>query len=95
MIFYAGLRTTIEQYRGDKIRGEDWILGLSTSQLISVVMVFIAIVIVIIRYPKGLAEEKEFIPPDEDILFDEDSEELEDGDGLAKRKKVKTMDGKF
>ena len=76
MVFYAGLRSTIEQFRGDKIRGEDIVSGLSTSQTISVAMVVLAILIVIVRLPKGKAHEEEFIPDDEeDSLYDDDSEE--------------------
>ena len=77
MVFYAGLRSTIEQFRGDKIRGEDIVSGLSTSQTISVAMVVLAVVIVAIRLPKGRAHEEEFIPTDEedDSIDDEDSEE--------------------
>ena len=77
MVFYAGLRSTIEQFRGDKIRGEDIVSGLSTSQTISVAMVVLAVVIVAIRLPKGRAHEEEFIPTDEedDSIDDEDSGE--------------------
>ena len=75
MIFYAGLRSSIETFRGDKIRGEDWFGLVSTSQLISVVMVFLAIFLGILLFPKGIAPEKPPIDDDDehnqnDILDD-------------------------
>lgn len=68
MIMYAGMRSSIETFRGDKIRGEDWFGLLSTSQLISVFMVVFAILLIVVLAPRGIAEEKEFVytPADED-----------------------------
>ena len=54
MVMYAGLRTTIENFRGDSIRGEDIMSGLSTSQSISVFSLVLAIVIALIQFRKGL-----------------------------------------
>ena len=73
MIMYAGMRSSIETFRGDKIRGEDWFGLLSTSQLISVVMVVLAILLIVILAPRGLAPETPLPPKryDEDDLFDD------------------------
>jgi hypothetical protein len=57
MIMYAGMRSSIETFRGDKIRGEDWFGLLSTSQLISVFMVILALVLIVILAPRGIAPE--------------------------------------
>lgn len=77
MVFYAGLRSTIEQFRGDKIRGEDIVSGLSTSQTISVAMVVLAILIAAFRLPKGKAPEEEFIPNDDEDFSSEDEDSAE------------------
>lgn len=73
MVFYAGLRSTIEGYRGDSIRGEDLMLGLSTSQSISVFIVGLALLICLIQFRKGLGPEKKFVGNDLDEMdSDED-----------------------
>ncbi|MBM75956.1 MAG: hypothetical protein CMK59_11200 [Proteobacteria bacterium] len=72
MIFYAGWRSTVENFRGDMTRGLDTAgSGLTTSQWISVAMVILAILIALVRIAyvksKGLplvAEEIPFIPED-------------------------------
>ena len=72
MIMYAGMRSSIETFRGDKIRGEDWFGLLSTSQLISVVMVVMAIGLIIILAPRGIAPETPLAPKKyDDDLFDD------------------------
>ena len=71
MIFYAGLRSSIENFRGDKIRGEDIVSGLSTSQSISAAIVVLAVCIALIKFRGGVKPEKEFVPDDEEY----DSEE--------------------
>ena len=76
MVVYAGLRSTIENYRGDAIRGENIVSTMSTSQTISAVMVALAIGIVIVQFRKGVAPETPFIRDDEDSEYDEDSEAL-------------------
>ena len=67
MIFYAGLRSSIENFRGDSIRGENVVETLSTSQFISVVMLALSAVLMIVGYTRGLAPETEFIPSDDDL----------------------------
>ena len=68
MVVYAGLRSSIENFRGDKIRGEAIVGELSTSQTISVFMVSLAVLMVLVRFRSGVAEE---IP----ILEEEESDE--------------------
>ena len=77
MVMYAGLRTTIENFRGDSIRGEDIMSGLSTSQSISVFSLVLAIVIAIIQFRKGVAHEELFVSDLEDDFDDYD--DLEEG----------------
>jgi prolipoprotein diacylglyceryltransferase len=72
MIFYAGLRSSIENFRGDKIRGEDIVSGLSTSQSISAAIVVLAVCIALIKFRGGVKPEKEFIPDDDEY----DSEDV-------------------
>ena len=76
MVMYAGLRTTIENFRGDSIRGEDIMSGLSTSQSISVFSLGLAVVIALIQFRKGVATEEPFVSD-----LDEDFEDFE-GDSL-------------
>jgi len=57
LFLYAGVRYTIELYRGDTIRGVDWFGLFSTSQLVAIGMVSIAAVIAFIGWRRGLAPE--------------------------------------
>ena len=75
MVFYAALRSTIEGFRGDSIRGEDLMLGLSTSQSISVFIVALAMVVVMVQFRKGKGPEKP-------IARDELDDELDSDDDL-------------
>ena len=70
MVVYAGLRSSIENFRGDSIRGEDIVSGLSTSQTISVAMVGIALVMIAVRFRKGVAPEEAFVS-EEDSEYDD------------------------
>ena len=77
MVLYAGLRSSIENFRGDSIRGEDIMSGLSTSQSISVFSLVLAFVIVLIQFRKGVANEVPFVGDLEDDYDDlELAEEL-------------------
>lgn len=70
LVLYAGLRSLLEAYRGDTVRGL-YELGpatLSTSQLVSLGMVAVAIGIVVVRSRKGLAPETPWTPPTDDEL---------------------------
>lgn len=66
LVFYAILRSTIEEFRGDTIRGTDYFGFLSTSQVVSIAMVLLAVVIVAWKAPGGVAPETPFVPPEDD-----------------------------
>ncbi|MCB9777257.1 MAG: prolipoprotein diacylglyceryl transferase [Alphaproteobacteria bacterium] len=66
LVFYAGLRSTIEEFRGDTIRGTDYFGLFSTSQVVSIGMVCLAVVIVLWKARGGLSPEAPFVPPPED-----------------------------
>ena len=70
MVLYAGLRSSIENFRGDSIRGEDIMSGLSTSQSISVFSLGVALVIALIQFRKGVATEEPFVGELEDDYDD-------------------------
>jgi len=70
MVLYAGLRSSIENFRGDSIRGEDIMSGLSSSQSISVFSLGVALVIALIQFRKGVASEEPFIGELEDDYDD-------------------------
>lgn len=67
LVLYAGLRSTIEEFRGDTIRGTDYFGLFSTSQVVSMGMVLLAVFIVAIKFRGGLAEEIPFVPSDDDL----------------------------
>ncbi len=75
MVFYAGLRSTIENFRGDSIRGEDVVSGLSTSQSIAMASLAVAVVVVIIQFSKGVSAEEPFVSTLDDDLDDYDEED--------------------
>ena len=72
MVLYAGLRSSIENFRGDSIRGEDIMSGLSSSQSISVFSLGVALVIALIQFRKGVATEEPFVGE-----LDDDYDDLE------------------
>lgn len=76
MVLYAGLRSSIEVFRGDSIRGEDIMSGLSTSQSISVFSLGLALTIALIQFRKGVAKEEPFVSEFDEDLEDELDEEL-------------------
>ncbi len=65
LVLYAAMRSTIEVFRGDTIRGIDHFGLFSTSQLVSIGMVVLAVVIVAVRAPRGREPEAPFVPPEE------------------------------
>jgi len=67
LVLYAIVRSTIEYFRGDIIRGIDYFGFMSTSQVVSVGMVILALVIVILRAPRGLAPETAFVPEEPEV----------------------------
>ena len=68
MVLYAGLRSSIENFRGDSIRGTNVVQGLSTSQTISVVSLGLAFVIFALQFRKGIATEIPFVEKDENDI---------------------------
>lgn len=59
LLLYAGLRSFIEEFRGDEIRGL-YALGpatLSTSQIVSIAMLLAAAAVAVIGFRRGLAPE--------------------------------------
>ncbi len=72
MVLYAGLRSSIENFRGDSIRGEDIMSGLSTSQSISVFSLVVAVLIAVIQFRKGVTSEEPFVGDLDDELDEYD-----------------------
>ena len=77
MVFYAALRSTIEGFRGDSIRGEDLMLGLSTSQSISVFIVGLAVLVALVHSRKGKSPEKPIVRDEFDDELDSDDDLLD------------------
>lgn len=73
LLLYAGSRSWVEGFRGDAIRGLYEVAGieLSTSRIVAIGMAALAMVIVAVKLPRGVAPEEPFDPDDED----EDDEE--------------------
>ena len=69
LVLYAGLRSTIESFRGDTVRGLHEFAGhtLSTSQLVSLGMLAAAAVLVAVGLVRGKAPEQPFVPEEEPI----------------------------
>jgi phosphatidylglycerol:prolipoprotein diacylglycerol transferase len=61
LLLYPVLRSTIESFRGDAIRGTDWLGVLSTSQLVSVPMLILGVGIIAVRARRGLEPETPFV----------------------------------
>jgi phosphatidylglycerol:prolipoprotein diacylglycerol transferase len=53
LMLYPILRSVMETFRGDKARGVDLVLGMSTSQLISVLVAGSALILIIISWKNG------------------------------------------
>ena len=68
LLLYPGVRSTVETFRGDSVRGVDWFGMFTTSQMVSVPVAVIGLLLVIWRWPKGVAPEAPFVPePDADL----------------------------
>ena len=52
LMFYPLLRSVVEAFRGDKARGVDLVFGLSTSQLISVLVASFALIAIVFTLNK-------------------------------------------
>ena len=61
LVFYPLLRSTIETFRGDVVRGTDWFGFLSTSQLVSIPTLLIGVGLMVVRSRAGLAPEEEWV----------------------------------
>ena len=78
LVLYALARFNIEKLRGDSVRGVDYFGMFSTSQLVSIGMVFTALIIVAVRFRAGVGSEVPII--DDEEYSDEDSDEDLEGD---------------
>ncbi len=65
LMMYPFLRSTIEVFRGDKVRGTDWMGLFSTSQLVSIPVFALGLGIVLIYRKRGLSEETPFVYSEE------------------------------
>ena len=61
LLTYPILRSTIEGFRGDTIRGTDWMGLFSTSQLVSIPTLLVGATIFALQMRKGLAEESPYV----------------------------------
>jgi phosphatidylglycerol:prolipoprotein diacylglycerol transferase len=61
LLIYPVLRSINETFRGDAIRGTEWLGILSTSQLVSIPMLLLGVGIVAFRFRRGVDEEVPFI----------------------------------
>jgi phosphatidylglycerol:prolipoprotein diacylglycerol transferase len=61
MMIYPILRSTIETFRGDVVRGTDWFGLLSTSQLVSIPTFLFGVGVYLIRRREGLSAETPFV----------------------------------
>lgn len=77
LVLYAFARFNIEKLRGDSVRGVDYFGMFSTSQLVSIGMVFTAIVIVAVRLRAGVSPEVPIVEDEEEEDSDEDLDEAE------------------
>lgn len=64
LMLYPFLRGTIENFRGDSIRGTDYFGLLSTSQLVSLPVLLLGVAIFATRFRKGVAAESPFEDPE-------------------------------
>ena len=71
LLLYPVIRSTIELFRGDEIRGTGWLGFLSTGQLVSIPMVLAGLGLLIWGWRHGLAPETPFeAPADDDLAYD-------------------------
>lgn len=63
LVLYAIWRPINESLRGDEIRGTDW-FGMTTSQLLSIPMGALGLLIVLWRFRKGVTPETPFVAED-------------------------------
>ncbi len=66
LMLYPFLRSSIEMFRGDKVRGTDWFDLFSTSQLVSIPVLLLGVAIIAFNHKKGLADEASFVDSEEE-----------------------------
>jgi phosphatidylglycerol---prolipoprotein diacylglyceryl transferase len=69
MVTYPILRTVIESFRGDTVRGTSYFGALSTSQVVSIPVLAIGLGIFLFRFRRG-------IEPEAEIVYDEEGESV-------------------
>lgn len=74
LILYSLMRSLIETFRGDLVRGVDWLGLFSTSQLLSIPVFVIGILVLVLRRNSGLSETSQ---PDQDQDLLEEMERLD------------------
>ena len=65
LLTYPFLRSTIENFRGDTVRGTDWLGLFSTSQLVSIPTLLVGATIFALRLRSGVAEETPYVEEEE------------------------------
>ncbi len=65
LLIYPVLRSINESFRGDTVRGTDWLGLFSTSQLVSIPMLVLGLGIVVFRFRRGVAHEIPFVYDEE------------------------------
>ena len=68
LLLYPLARSTIEHFRGDTIRGVDWLGWFSTSQLISIPVFVAGLLIALLLRGRGLAATERAADDDADLL---------------------------
>lgn len=68
MVIYSLWRPFNEHLRGDDVRGTDWFGALTTSQVISIPVFITGVLILILRFGKGLRPEKPYQPSAEELI---------------------------
>lgn len=66
LVLYAILRFTIEGFRGDTIRGVEYLGRFSTSQMVSFPMLALGLGLALYCFRRGVAPEQPYRPSDED-----------------------------
>jgi phosphatidylglycerol---prolipoprotein diacylglyceryl transferase len=72
MVAYPVLRSFVELFRGDAVRGTGYLGELSTSQVASIPVFVAAIIIVVVQYRKGVKPEAEFVRAETGDVLDYD-----------------------
>ncbi|MCB9760066.1 MAG: prolipoprotein diacylglyceryl transferase [Alphaproteobacteria bacterium] len=67
LLTYPILRSTIESFRGDTIRGVEYLGLFSTSQLVSLPVFALGLIIILLRFRAGVTPEEPFQVEDDDL----------------------------